>query len=138
MSSKDHVVKLLPAYALGALDAGEVEQVQSHLLVCASCQDELREIEEITNDLPLALAEASPPPSIKQQLMERIELPQTETETLPGPSYWQQIVAAFQQNRAVAKGMGKSGKIGEKKPQGKRYNSKHVCKESQPFPETTL
>jgi hypothetical protein len=37
----------------------------------------------------------------------------------------------------LKKGMGKSGKIGEKKPQGKRYNSKHVCKESQPFPETT-
>ena len=38
----------------------------------------------------------------------------------------------------LKKGMGKSGKIGEKKPQGERYKSKHVCKESQPFPETTL
>jgi hypothetical protein len=38
----------------------------------------------------------------------------------------------------LKKGMGKSGKIGEKKPQGKRDNSKHVCRESQPFSETTL
>ena len=102
MSNKDHVIELLPAYALGALDAGEFEQVQSHLLVCAACLDELREIEEITNDLPLALAEVIPPPSLRQQLMARIELPQTESKTLPEPSYWQQIVAVFQQNKAIA------------------------------------
>ena len=38
----------------------------------------------------------------------------------------------------LKKVMGKSGKIGEKKPQGKRDNSKHVYSESQPLPETTL
>jgi hypothetical protein len=43
-----------------------------------------------------------------------------------------------QHKSLLKKGMGKSGKIGEKKPQGKRSNSKYVCKESQPFPKTTL
>jgi hypothetical protein len=48
------------------------------------------------------------------------------------------VIFPFKITSLLKKGMGKSGKIGEKKPQGKRYNSKHVCKESQPFPETTL
>jgi len=102
MSNEDHVVELLPAYALGALDAGEVEQVQSHLHKCAACRAELREIEGITNELPLALAEVNPPPSIRQQLLARVDMTQTETEPPPAPSYWQQIVAVFQQHKAIA------------------------------------
>jgi anti-sigma-K factor RskA len=102
MSNKEHVIELLPAYALGALDGREAEQVQSHLLTCSACQDELRELEEITNDLSLAVAEVDPPPSLRQELMARIEPPQTKTETIPDHSYWQQLVAMFQQNKAFA------------------------------------
>ena len=102
MSNEDHIVDLLAAYALGALDAGEVEQVQAHLAGCASCQAELREIEAVTNDLPLALAEIEPPPSLQQQLMARVAPPQTITEPAPEPTFWQQITAVFQQNKAFA------------------------------------
>ena len=102
MSNEDHVVELLPAYALGALDAGEIAHVQSHLAGCAACQAELREIEEITNDLPLAVVEVDPPPALRRQLMARIEQPQTKSELLPQPSYWQQITAVFQQHKAIA------------------------------------
>ncbi len=102
MSIEDHIVESLPAYALGALDTAEVEQVQSHLLVCASCREELRAIEEITNDLPLALVDVAPPPALRQELMARVSSPEKETESLAEHSFWQGMLTLFQQNRAVA------------------------------------
>jgi anti-sigma-K factor RskA len=102
MSNEDLIIELLPAYALGALDAGEVEQVESHLPECAACRAELREIEAITNDLPLALAEVEPPASIRQQLIARVTVPQKENMPLQEPSYWKQIGAAFRQHKAIA------------------------------------
>lgn len=102
MSNEDHVVDLLAAYALGALDGDELAQVQSHLPDCAACQAELRQIEAITNDLPLALAEVDPPHSIRQQLMARVGAPQIEAEPLPQPSYWQQLWTVFQQHKPIA------------------------------------
>jgi anti-sigma-K factor RskA len=102
MSNKDHIVELLPAYALGALDAGEIEQVESHLSTCAACQAELREFEAITDDLSLLVPMVEPPPSTKQRLMARINKPQAETKPLPEPSYWQRMVAVFQQNKEIA------------------------------------
>ena len=102
MSIEDHVIESLPAYALGALDVDEAEQVQEHLLVCASCQDELRAIEEITNDLPLALTEVDPPPTLWQELLVRVTLPEEQIERSTDQNFWQKITAMFQQNKAIA------------------------------------
>jgi len=102
MSNDEHVFELLEAYALGALTSSEAEQVDRHVAGCASCGAELRAIEAVTNDLPLALAEASPPPALQQKLMARIEEPAREAEIVPKPSYWEQITAVFQQNKALA------------------------------------
>ena len=102
MSNEAHVLELLPAYALGVLDADETAQVEAHLPECDTCQVELREIEAITNDIPLALVEVSPPSSIRQQLMARIERPQAKIEPASEPSFWQQIMNVFRQNKAIA------------------------------------
>jgi anti-sigma-K factor RskA len=102
MVNEDRIIELLPAYALGALDAAEVEQVESHLPLCAACRAELREIEAVTNDLPLALVEVNPPASIRQKLMARIEDAAHNEAAAQPPSAWQQIAAVFQQNRAIA------------------------------------
>lgn len=102
MSNDDHVVELLAAYALGALDDAEVAQVEAHLPGCAACRAELREIEAITNDLPLAIAEVNPPASVQQQLWANINPPQTEMVHQKRPSLWQQMIATYKQHRAIA------------------------------------
>jgi anti-sigma factor RsiW len=102
MSYEDHVIELLPAYALGAADADEVEQVEAHLPECLACQAELGAIQEITDDLPLAIAEVEPRAALQQQLMSRIE----PSQTTPGPllqiSRWQQMTAVFRQHKTMA------------------------------------
>jgi anti-sigma-K factor RskA len=102
MSNDQHVIELLPAYALGALDRNEARLVEAHLAHCAGCQAELGQIEAITNDLPLALAEASPPDSLRHQLMTRIEPREKAVEAPPPPSFWEEITAVFRRHKAIA------------------------------------
>jgi anti-sigma-K factor RskA len=102
MSNEDHVVELLAAYALGALEAGEAAQVEAHLALCAACREELRAYEAITGELALAVAEVEPPASLRQQLMANVKAPGREVEQQKGPSLWQQLLAYFRQHRAMA------------------------------------
>ncbi len=102
MTNHDHVFELLPAYALGALDDSEVKLIEAHLPVCPSCREELREFEEITGDLALAITEVNPRPALRQELMARISTSQTVAKAPRKPSFWQQMVGVFRQNKAVA------------------------------------
>ncbi|MBI3952943.1 MAG: zf-HC2 domain-containing protein, partial [Chloroflexi bacterium] len=43
--------ELLPAYALDALEAGEVSLVETHLSACAECRRDLREFQEVAAHL---------------------------------------------------------------------------------------
>ena len=102
MSDEFHIIELLPAYALEASDADEVGKVEAHLPECLVCQAELSTIQEITDDLPLAIEEVEPPVALKQQLMSRIQ----PLETTPDPpleiSRWHQMMAVFRQHKAIA------------------------------------
>jgi anti-sigma-K factor RskA len=102
MTNHDHVFELLPAYALGVLVDSEVELVESHLPVCSSCREELREFEEITGDLALAITDVDPRPELRQELMARISASQTIAAAPPKPSFLQALAGAFRQNKAVA------------------------------------
>jgi Putative zinc-finger len=50
-SSEQHAGELLGPYALGVLEAGEVEQVRHHLAGCAECRAELAELEAMADML---------------------------------------------------------------------------------------
>src|SRR4051794_4191002 len=61
-----HVIPLLGAYALGALDEQEVSTVQEHLASCPPCRQEAQDLRELTTALgavpPEALLVEGPPP----------------------------------------------------------------------------
>ncbi len=86
-----HITELIPAYALGALDAGEAAAVRLHLETCAACQAELAAYEAVVDALPLAAAESEPAPALKGRLMERVQT-SSKVETAVSPS-WPQTIA---------------------------------------------
>ena len=62
---EEHVIDLIPSYALGALNKAESEQVVEHLKNCQACQEELESYARIVDDLPLAVKTTQPPTSLK-------------------------------------------------------------------------
>ncbi len=70
------VVELLPYYANGTLDAADRARVESELATCASCAEELRELERLGAALH-AYADAAPPvsPSVLDDALARIATP---------------------------------------------------------------
>jgi anti-sigma-K factor RskA len=81
MSDQEHVVKLIPAYALDCLDEQEALQVASHLALCASCREELTAYEAVVDQLALAVPAVEPPAGLKRRLMGQIEPSSDSSET---------------------------------------------------------
>lgn len=83
----DDITDLIPAYALGALDADEAAQVEQHLTTCARCQADLAAYEAVTDMLPQAAQKIEPSPALKKRLLAQIQT--TNTAVPPAPSRWQ-------------------------------------------------
>lgn len=64
-----HVIELLPDYVLEILTDEDKRQVAEHLDTCQECQAEYLRMQQVTEELPLALSQAEPPPSLKNKLM---------------------------------------------------------------------
>ncbi|GAB4539875.1 MAG: anti-sigma factor [Anaerolineae bacterium] len=73
MSVDNHVVDLLPAYALDCLDEDEIIQVSEHLAVCAACRAALDTYQGVADQLALIVPETEPPLDLKARLMDRIQ-----------------------------------------------------------------
>ncbi|HLO32814.1 MAG TPA: anti-sigma factor [Anaerolineales bacterium] len=73
MSVDAHVLDLLPAYALGSLDADEASQVEQHLLSCVICRNESNAFQAVAEQLSFAAPIMAPPPDLKDRLMQRIQ-----------------------------------------------------------------
>lgn len=69
----EHVVELIPAYALNCLDPGEAEVVARHLDGCEDCRAEAAAYMAVVDLLPLAAPEIEPSPALKERLMARVE-----------------------------------------------------------------
>jgi anti-sigma-K factor RskA len=69
MASEEHVLDLIPAYALDILDEQEQMQVAEHLASCESCHTELVAYQEVLDDLPLGMAVSEPPAGLKEKVM---------------------------------------------------------------------
>lgn len=70
---ENHVVELLPGFALGILDEKETESVLAHLGSCAVCRTELTSFQGVTQSLGLAAPMVEPPPDLKQKVLRSIQ-----------------------------------------------------------------
>lgn len=78
MPEETHVLDLLPAYALGSLDAAEAGHVEKHLLSCWICRDESNALQTVAEQLSLAAPAATPSPDLKGRLMQRVQSARTQ------------------------------------------------------------
>jgi anti-sigma-K factor RskA len=72
MNVDNHVFELLPAYALDTLDEDEALHVSVHLVECTTCREALKKYQAVVDQLPLASAEFSPPPRLKQHILQSL------------------------------------------------------------------
>jgi anti-sigma-K factor RskA len=63
-----HVETELAAYALGALDRAEQEQVRAHLAACAKCAASLAEYQRVADGLLHILPPQPPPPALRDRV----------------------------------------------------------------------
>jgi len=77
----------LGAYALGALEPGEAGALREHLARCGECRADLATFEHVTDELPSALAVASPlrvHPSLQRRIVAGVR-PRPVRRLLPRP-----------------------------------------------------
>jgi anti-sigma-K factor RskA len=67
----EHVLDLLPAYALSCLDDEDDLLVAEHLSECSLCRNELATYRALIDKLPFAVAESDPPPGLKDKILSR-------------------------------------------------------------------
>ena len=80
MSANEHnlVRELLPAYALGALEAAEATDVARHVTGCPECRAELSDFERLADALALAVPEAAPPAALRGRLLAAVQREQAQ------------------------------------------------------------
>ena len=89
MSDVAHVLDLIPAFTIGALDAEDFARVEVHLASCLICRAESLALEEVAAQLRFAAAPSAPSPELKDRLMTRVggtphmALPLTPAPTRP-------------------------------------------------------
>lgn len=76
----------LAAYALGALDADEVLQVEQQLRASEDSRAELEELRDVVALLPYAVQPFDPPARIHRQLFARIAADQASAQEMPNAS----------------------------------------------------
>jgi hypothetical protein len=74
MNANEHDRRLeeVAAFALGALDAAQIDDFRDHLKGCKRCQDELTWLTPAVRALPETVEQQTPPPALKVRLMEEV------------------------------------------------------------------
>jgi anti-sigma-K factor RskA len=73
MSDHDAIREMLPAYALGCLEAEEEKAVREHLAGCQECRQELESFRGVSDRLSLAVPMAEPPRRLEGRIMRSID-----------------------------------------------------------------
>jgi anti-sigma-K factor RskA len=90
-----HVTDLLPGYVLEILTDDEARQVAGHLKGCQDCRAEYHRLQQVIDELPLALIQTAPPPRVKETLMSTIHARNPKTAPSSQPSWWQKLSAGL-------------------------------------------
>jgi hypothetical protein len=70
----EHVLDLIPAYAMECLDPEEINQVEIHLAQCTRCKEELNSYQAVVNRLALSPSQVNPPRHLKESILKSVEL----------------------------------------------------------------
>lgn len=103
LSHETHVLDLLPAYAIGSLEADELKRVEEHLLSCLVCRNESSAFQTVADELSLAAAVATPSPDLRNRLMQRVHSVNTERRQerervapqAPARPFWERLLPAW-------------------------------------------
>jgi anti-sigma-K factor RskA len=103
LSHDTHVLDLLPAYAVGSLEAAELKRVEEHLLSCWVCRNELSAFQTVVEALSLAAPEAVPSPDLRDRLIQRVHSlntvrPQEKERVaprVPATPFWERLLPAW-------------------------------------------
>jgi anti-sigma-K factor RskA len=103
LSHETHVLDLLPAYAIGSLEADELKRVEEHLLSCWDCRNELSAFQTVADALSLAAPLAAPSPDLRDRLMQRVHSANKvrpkgqEQAATPAPArpFWERLLPAW-------------------------------------------
>lgn len=85
---------LVAPYALDALDAAEEQEFEQHLAHCERCREELAGLREAAAALALAAPPASPPPELRQRILDQARSERPNVVPLRRPSRWTVPLAA--------------------------------------------
>lgn len=87
--TREELLEMLPAYALGALDADERAAVDAGLQRFPDLRAELVDFQAVSIGLSASVPEIAPPPALKAALLAKIAQPETR------PSFWQRFIDSF-------------------------------------------
>jgi anti-sigma-K factor RskA len=96
------------AYALGALDADEVEAFERHLESCAVCRDEVTEFSGVVHALPMAVPQHPLPRGLRRRVLREIRAEQpaaAKQQRARVPAWAMQRIAAAAVAGALAIGI---------------------------------
>ncbi len=100
MSDEAHIDDLLPAYAVGSLEADELKRVEEHLRSCLICRNESDAYEAAAEELGFAASVVSPSAELKDRLMQRVQsaTPKRQeqvSEPVPPRPFWERLLPAW-------------------------------------------
>lgn len=95
MVTEEHVLELIPAYALGSLDEEEEIRVSEHLILCNSCVEELHTYELLVAELSLGVNLTDPPQKLKEQLFTQVKASEHPPQTVVQTSLWKRLKSQF-------------------------------------------
>lgn len=91
--TQDELIELLPAYALGALDADERAAVDAGLARFPELRSELARYQTVTAGIGATTPQRTPPPALKAALMAK-----TAIQPARPPSWWQRLIDSLSQS----------------------------------------
>jgi hypothetical protein len=116
----EHPHDLLPAFALGALDAGEASQIMQHVAACDACRADVESLGAVVGLLPYSVAPQAPPAAVKRRLLAMIDASSEARLAEPpaargrpaGPGRWMSAAAACSLTLALVLGLLFAGERG--------------------------
>ncbi len=69
---ENHVIDLIPEYALGCLEEGEKVQIGIHIEKCETCKEELLRYQGIVDELAEAIPLVEPPSNIRETIFRTV------------------------------------------------------------------